>query len=114
ADPQATKANLETPLPVTDLVNENLEALAAGLPAATGGAIYDTAGDALAGHTLATDGEGGGNPYAHDPATLFGVLPEHSSPATPVDEPDAYKTLATDFSAPSLPYPQAIDICRSY
>jgi hypothetical protein len=110
----ATKANLETPLPVIDLVNESLETLAAGLPGATGGAVYDTSGDLLAGHKLAMDGEVGGDPYAHDPQTLFAVLPEHSSPATPVAEPHAYELLASDFTAPVLPYPQALDISRTY
>src|SRR5439155_23960595 len=53
-DLHATRANLDTPLPAIDLVNESLEALAAGLPGATGGVVYETAGDELAGHALAT------------------------------------------------------------
>jgi hypothetical protein len=115
----ATRANLETPLPLIDLVNESLEALAAGLPGATGGAVYDTAGDELAGHTLRTDGShaapgGGHGPFAHDPQTLFAAVPEHSSPATPVAMPAAYDLLKVDFTAPDLPYAQALDICRSY
>jgi hypothetical protein len=113
-DLHATKANLETPLPVIDMATESLEALVDGLPAATGGAVYDTGGDTLAGHRLAADGEVGGDPYAHDPATLLGVLPEHSSPATPVEKPHPYELLAADFSAPALPYAQGLDICRSY
>ncbi|HEX4966043.1 MAG TPA: neuraminidase-like domain-containing protein [Thermoanaerobaculia bacterium] len=105
----ATRANLETPLPLIDLVNESLEALAAGLPGATGGAVYDTAGDALAGHKLKGEGEPG-----HDPQTLFAALPEHSSPAAPVAKPGAFAKLKADFTAPGLPYAQALDVCRSY
>jgi hypothetical protein len=108
----ATRANLETPLPLVDLVNESLEALAAGLPGATGGAVYDTAGDELAGHKLKGGADSG--PDAHDPQTLFAALPEHSSPATPVARPAAYDQLRADFTAPGLPYPQALDVCRSY
>ncbi|HEY2295083.1 MAG TPA: neuraminidase-like domain-containing protein, partial [Thermoanaerobaculia bacterium] len=108
-DLHATRANLETPLPLVDLVNESLEALAAGLPGATGGAVYDTAGDQLAGHELKREGHAG-----HDPRTLFAALPEHSSPATPVAKPAAYDKLRQDFTAPGLPYAQALDVCRSY
>jgi hypothetical protein len=112
-DLHATRANLETPLPRIDLVNESLEALAAQSPV-TGGAIYDTADGELAGHMLATAGESGGDPYRHEPQTLFATLPEHSSPAIPVAEPQAYELLASDFSAPGLPYPQTLDVARSY
>ena len=110
----ATRANLETPVPLIDLVNESLEALTAGLPGATGGALYDTASDVLAGHHLATVGDVGGDPYAHDPQTLLATVPEHSSPATPVAEPAAYDVLRADFSHPQLPYSQGLDIVRSY
>jgi hypothetical protein len=104
----ATAPNLQTPVPVIDLVNESLEALTAG------GAIYDTAGDAVAGHRLATDGRIGGDPYAHDPQTLLATVPEHSSPATPVAVPAIYDVLRDDFSHPDLPYAQGLDIARSY
>ena len=104
----ATAANLQTPVPVIDMVNESLEALTGG------GAIYDTAGDAVAGHRLASDGQIGGNPYAHDPQTLFATVPKHSSPATPVAVPAIYDALRADFSHPDLPYPQGLDINRSY
>ena len=90
----ATGPNLEVPLPVVDLVNESLERLAAG---DTGGAVHDTE-----------------EIEDHDPQTLAAAVPEHSSPATPVAEPAAYDALRNDFSAPELPYPQALDIARSY
>ncbi|HXO22662.1 MAG TPA: insecticidal toxin complex protein, partial [Thermoanaerobaculia bacterium] len=112
-DLHATRANVETPLPLVDLVNESLDALAAGLPGATGGAVYDTAGDALAGHQLRHEGSPA-EPFAHDPQTLFAALPEHSSPAAPVAKPTAYDKLKADFTAPGLPYAQALDVSRSY
>lgn len=119
-----TRANLETPLPLIDIVNENLEFLAAvKVPKPnTGdvcGVVYDTNEKQLDGHTLrpvgaetstATDSGG----FPHDPATLFEVLPEHSSPATPVEQADAYVKLKADFSAPELPYSQPLDVCRTY
>jgi Tc toxin complex TcA C-terminal TcB-binding domain len=98
----ATAANLDTPLPVIDLVNESLEALVGALP----GAVHDTAADEVAGHVL---GAGG-----HDPQTFFGAVAEHSSPAWPGAVPAAYDVLRADFSVPTLPYDQPLDVNRSY
>ena len=102
-------------MPVIDLVNECLEAMVAN--GSTTGVVYDTEPDTLAGHALRgldepADDEA--QPFRHDPATLFGALPEHSSPAVPVAQPAAYAKLASDFSAPVLPYAQPLDVCRSY
>ncbi|MFF4606442.1 neuraminidase-like domain-containing protein [Streptomyces sp. NPDC001339] len=112
-----TRANLETPLPAIDLVNESLENLAAavapGGSAAAAGAVHDTASDALAGHAL----HGPDATSGHDPATLFAAIPEHSSPAAvaaPAAGTAAYAALRTDFSAPRLPYDQPLDVARSY
>jgi hypothetical protein len=114
-DLTVTCANAETPLPVVDLVNECLEAMVANGTAS--GVTYDTARDVVAGHHLreldaAADPDA--VPYEHDPQTLFGALAEHSMPATPVALPNAYTKLASDFSAPVLPYAQALDVNRSY
>ena len=49
----ATQANLETPLPLMDIVNECLEYMTA--TAATHGTVYDTAEETLHGHTLCAD-----------------------------------------------------------
>ncbi len=108
-DLHATAANVHTTLPLIDIVNENLEALAdSGAP----GVVYDTNGTTLGGHTLrpAHDDDAAGHP----PSTLFAALPEHSTPATPVKKPGAYVKLAGDFSSPLLPYSQPLDISRSY
>jgi hypothetical protein len=119
-DLHATSANLKTPLPKIDLVNESLEALTAGLPGATGGTVYDTAGDELAGHKLRRDNDSqplsvlSQAPFLHDPATIFAALPEHSSPAAPIKQLAAYDRLKSDFSSPLLPYSQPLDISRSY
>ena len=98
----ADSANLRTPLPVIDVVNECLEHLAArvvsGASPVGGGVVHDTepAGD------------------RHDPAKLLAAVPQHSSPAVPVSEPGGYQALGADFSAPGLPYDQPIDVCRTY
>ena len=90
----ASCANLDTPLPLIDLVNECLEYLgAAATPA--GGTVYDTTA---------------GTPD---------VLPEHSTPATPGEanaavEPAVFNKLKADFSACVLPYSQALDVSRTY
>ena len=98
-----------------DLVNESLEALAAGLPGATGGAVYDTAGDALAGHELATDGDVGGDPVRARPADALrraarALVARHAGRTA------GRRTTCSpsDFTAPDLPYPQALDVSRSY
>lgn len=116
------RANLETPLPVVDLVNECLEYLAAqvavsgGSVSGVGGIVRDTAAQQVRDHHLRPPGTPPqpGDPYHHDPAALFGALPEHSSPASPVAEPAAYTALAGDYSAPELPYAQPLDVSRSH
>jgi hypothetical protein len=86
--------NLETPLPLIDLVNECLEYLGASA-APAGGAVYETT-------TETPD-----------------VLPEHSTPGAPGEanaevEPAVFNKLKADFSACVLPYSQALDVSRTY
>ncbi|MBS0423446.1 MAG: insecticidal toxin complex protein [Proteobacteria bacterium] len=108
-----TAANAETQIPLIDIVNENLENLAAILPAPPVGITYDTTGDKLANHVLCPpDTEE--SLTCHKPTKLFEALPEHSSPAIPVAQPSAYDKLKLDFSAPTLPYSQPLDIARTY
>ncbi|MCE3552396.1 insecticidal toxin complex protein [Pseudonocardia sp. RS11V-5] len=96
-DLAATSANATVPVPVIDLVNECLEAVAeTGVPA---GVVHDT------------DPDVGG---AIDAETWLRAVPEYSSPATPVSAPGAYAALATDFSAPQLPYSQPLDLNRRH
>ncbi|QNA89206.1 hypothetical protein G4G28_13365 [Massilia sp. Dwa41.01b] len=52
----ATAANVHIALPLIDIVNENLEHLAAGGAAATGGIVLDTDGASLGGHALGQQG----------------------------------------------------------
>lgn len=114
-DLQASYTNLHTPLPMIDLVNESLEAMVANDQ--DHGAIYNTSSDEVGGHHLLENGstkQPAGDTYHHDPPTLLEALPEHSSPATPVAELEAYETLKSDFTAPELPYSQPLDISRSY
>jgi hypothetical protein len=99
----ASCANLEIPLPLIDIVNECLEHMAAAAPA-TSGTVYDTTASELPGD---------------DQARLLGVMPEYSTPATPVAadaavEPAAFNKLKADFSSCLLPYSQALDVSRSY
>lgn len=113
-DLHVTRANVATPLPLIDLVNECLEAVATDAPVNVAGVIYDTATSELYGHTLKNQDSSEPSAPAHDPATLFAAMAEHSSPATPVEKPGGYDKLRADFSAPILPYSQPLDICRSY
>src|SRR5690606_19782929 len=116
---EASRANLEIPLPLIDLVNESLEWLADGVGVNTSGIVANTNPDILGGHPL----RGGnadlalmdlGNPVLHDPATLYEALPEYSTPATPTFSQGAYDALQADFTAPELPYAQALDVNRTY
>jgi hypothetical protein len=120
-DLSASCANLETPLPLIDIVNENLEYL--GVAAApTNGTVYDTSADKLADHLLCRDEPCPPDecaPFCHKPARIFGALPEYSTPATPVAansgvEPAVFNILKKDFSACRLPYSQALDVSRTY
>lgn len=99
----ASCANLETPLPMVDLVNECLEYMASGTAGTPSGTVYNT-----------TEGE-----------ELLAALPEYSTPATPVVssiplesnqsvEPVVYNLLKADFSSCCLPYSQPLDVCRTY
>jgi Tc toxin complex TcA C-terminal TcB-binding domain len=98
----ASRANLATPLPLIDIVNECLEYLAAA--PATHGTVYNTPDR---------------GPDDHDPARLLTARPEYSTPATPVAanaavEPTAFNNLKSDFSSCLLPYSQPLDVSRSY
>ena len=108
----ASCANLDTPLPLIDIVNECLENVAAIAPNAAAGVVYDTADKTLAGFALCQPGADQAD--CHGAEELLATLPQWSSPATPVAQPISYSNLANDFSAPCLPYSQPIDISRSY
>lgn len=115
-DLAVTQANLEVPLPLIDIVNECLESMVGtGNPV---GVVHDTDPDTLAGHALrapdSPDPAPGTDPFPHDPAKLYGALPAFSSPAVPVAVPSAYTKLASDVSAPVLPYAQSLDVNRTY
>ena len=121
----ASCANLETPLPLIDIVNESLEYLGSAPPPplpSNCGTVYDTSADELAGYRLCREREclDERDRPCHDPAAIFGALPEYSTPATPVPgendsvEPAVYNNLKSDFSACLLPYSQALDVSRTY
>jgi len=114
----ATAANLDTPLPLIDIVNENLENLVVTIPGATAGIVYDTADDELDNLKICKSPCGSSTNEqeddCHAPAALFAALPEYSAPAAPVAQPGAYADLKSDFSTPWLPYSEPLDICRTY
>ena len=117
----ASCANLETALPLIDIVNECLEFMGS-VSSPTNGTVYDTSSDALAGHILCQDepcADEGEKPACHEPCRIFSALPEYSTPGSPVSansavEPAVYNILKTDFSSCCLPYSQAIDVSRTY
>lgn len=107
-----TDANLNTQLPVLDLVNENLESLASNL-AVGQGSIYNTEVDGLTGLDIA------GAPTLSIPPELaeqdiLKALPEHSTPHLPLDQPTIYDTLKSSVVGPALPYSQPLDVSRTY
>jgi hypothetical protein len=135
-----TRANLETPLPLIDIVNECLQFMAATMPPTQHGTVYDTSGDALAGFKLCDDHCDHGCEHhdcgcepddcechedpqlhktCHEPAVIFDALPEYSTPATPVPAnsavvPSVWNRLKSEFSSCCLPYDQALDVNRTY
>ena len=87
-DLPASCANLETALPLIDIVNECLEYMASLTTTPTCGTVYDTSADALAGYTLCQDDpcpDRDQEPPCHEPDRIFAALPEYSTPATPVN-----------------------------
>jgi len=123
----ASCANLETPLPLIDIVNECLEFMAA--TPATNGTVYNTSADEVAGYVLCKEGcqneEEKSDCECHDPAELLCALPEYSTPGTPVAasdplesnqnvEPAVWDILKWDTSACCLPYSQELDVNRTY
>ena len=120
-DLAASCANLETPLPTIDLVNECLEFMGAATKP-TNGTVYDTSADDLAGHALCQPSPcppDECDPPCHPPERIFAALPEYSTPATPVGAnsavtPAVWNVLKKDFSSCHLPYSQALDVSRTY
>ncbi len=113
----ASCANLETPLPTIDIVNECLEYLGTA-PSTISGIVYDTPDDEVAGFELCED-DCRKTDDCHDPMAIYAALPEYSTPATPIAanqavEPLVYNNLKGDFSACDLPYSQALDVSRTY
>ncbi|PFJ40214.1 insecticidal toxin complex protein [Priestia megaterium] len=107
----ASKANLDIPIPLIDLVNESLEYMVAHNSAS--GMVYNTAKDVVGGHELTTIGDPIKD-YQHDPITLLEALPEHATPAVVTKEKAAYERLKNDFTACELPYSQPLDVSRTY
>jgi hypothetical protein len=117
----ASCVNLETPLPLIDIVNECLEYMGSvAVPA--NGLVYNTSSDAVAGIELCHEQpcpDADHERHCHDPAKLFAALPEYSTPATPVAadnavEPAVFNKLKVDFSSCRPPYSQALDVSRTY
>ncbi|MFN0214194.1 MAG: neuraminidase-like domain-containing protein [Saprospiraceae bacterium] len=109
---QGSANNLEIPLPLIDLVNESLESMVLNNNAH--GAIYNTPYDLVGGHVMNTNPNPPAGVQQHDAETLLEVLPAHSTPLVNGASPTAYTILENDFSAPELPYSQALDINCSY
>ncbi len=120
-DLAASSANLETPLPTIDLVNECLEFMGS-VAQPTNGSVYDSADHDLAGHLLCQPSPCPPDPCdppCHAPEQIFAALPEYSTPATPVSAnaavtPAVWNSLKKDFSSCHLPYSQALDVSRTY
>ncbi|RXV65692.1 insecticidal toxin complex protein [Burkholderia stabilis] len=108
-------ANAMTPLPLVDIVIEQLENLVA--PPASG-SVYNTAEHHLNDHKLCSADECAdvveNTDKCQPPASLFRALSEFNSPATPVANRATYDALKTDFSSPALPYSQPLDVNRAY
>jgi hypothetical protein len=114
----ASCANVETKLPLIDIVNECLEYMGAAATNTTG-TVYATADTELAGYKLCQKGDCEPEPDCFEPEAIFAAMPEYSTPGVPgtanqAVEPAVFDTLAADFSACELPYSQALDVSRSY
>ncbi|MFE6707752.1 neuraminidase-like domain-containing protein [Bacillus thuringiensis] len=106
-----SKANLDVPIPLIDLVNESLEYMVAHN--SVSGMVYNTAKDVVGGHELTTM-DIPIKDYQHDPIPLLEALPEHVTPAVVTKEQASYEKLKNDFTACALPYSQPLDVARTY
>lgn len=127
-DLSASCSNLDTGLPLIDIINESLEYMGSLATTPTCGTVYDTASDVLAGHPLCHDEpcpEKDEDRACHQPDRIFSALPQYSTPATPVDSTDplqsnsavtpaVWNSLKSDFTSCCLPYSQALDVSRTY
>jgi receptor-binding and translocation channel-forming TcA subunit of Tc toxin/ABC toxin-like protein len=119
-DLAASCGNLDTQLPVVDLVNECLEFMGS-VAAPSAGVVYDTSEDALAGHELCDTeccGPDEEDSDCHEPDKIFAAIPEYSTPGIPVAansaiETAVYQTLRSDLSNCCLPYSQPLDVSRT-
>jgi Tc toxin complex TcA C-terminal TcB-binding domain len=131
-----TRANLETALPLIDIVNECLQLMASKSPPVPPGAVYNTAEHHLGPYKLCDDHCDPGSdhhdcacepddccehrhPACHKPDAIFAALPEYSTPASPVAAnstvvPAVWDKLKADFACCCLPYDQALDVNRTY
>ena len=112
----ASCANLETPVPLIDIVNECLEYL--GAASANTAGVGWTPPPQISSRATRCGSE---TSFRKTPTqTVYSLkpdsaaLPEYSTPAAPVAQPDAYGNLKKDFSSCDLPYSQALDLSRSY
>jgi hypothetical protein len=83
------QANLESRVPLIDLVLESLEAL--GSTNVAIGAVYNTDGDEKS----------------------LVAVPQYSSPSLTISQSSIYQVLNTCFTSPYLPYSQALDVSRT-
>ena len=109
-----TAANLDLPLPLLDIVNENLEAYGASIHSSQTyhGPMFNTLDEGLSALDIR------GTNKLQVPATLTEVdllraLPQHSTPRT-LTSPNVYDTLKTAVGSPNLPYSQGLDVGRTY
>jgi hypothetical protein len=117
----ASCSNLDTQLPLIDLVNECLEFMGS-IASPSAGTVYNTPEGTLAGYKLcdteccAAEHD---DPQCHEPGKLFAALPEYSTPGIPTAansaiETAVFTTLRSDFSTCCLPYSQPLDVSRTY
>ena len=121
--PAASCANLETPLPLIDIVNECLEYMARGAPRARDGTVYDTspmtswratscASTSRAPRTTRQPLPRAGAALRRAARVLDPGRPR--SPPTPPSSRPSSNKLKADFSSCRLPYSQALDVSRTY
>ncbi|EXA32193.1 hypothetical protein FOVG_16565 [Fusarium oxysporum f. sp. pisi HDV247] len=127
-DLHAGTANLETCVPVVDLVLESLEYLGKAVvdktPPPLKGVVYDTTSDPVRDLLGLSNryGDGDNRPAVNPlcipglpPASeLLAAIPQYSTPCIKLAQPAIYQTLQSTFTFPSLPYARQLDLVRSY
>ncbi|KAJ6785334.1 hypothetical protein PWT90_02601 [Aphanocladium album] len=106
-----TNTNLGVPVPLVDIVNENLEYIVAGH--GKGGPVHNTNDNYHNDLDIPNGSEFRMAPEISIEEALR-ALPQHSTSKMPMEQPEAYKKLNSSAAGSELPYDRGADVSSTY